>query len=106
MVMVAGVAALDSDSDVVAALELAVVPDDVDALDEVPEDLSSLEHPATHATAIVATPIAISNSRFTVSPSSCDQRFCGVAKQRHFPCLGEAFHFARRFAGDIAEMDY
>jgi hypothetical protein len=65
MVILAGAAAPEADPDVAAALELAVVPDDVDALDEVPEDLSSLEQPTTPATAIVVAPRAIKNSRFT-----------------------------------------
>jgi hypothetical protein len=71
--MVAGAAPLESDPDTGAALELVVAPDDV-ALDEVPEDLLSLEQPATPATAIVAAPMAINNSRFTEFLLRCDQR--------------------------------
>jgi hypothetical protein len=59
-----GAASLESVPDTGAALELVVAPDDV-ALDEVPEDLLSLEQPATPAIAIVAAPMAINNSRFT-----------------------------------------
>jgi hypothetical protein len=70
MVIFADPAALEAVPDTVAmvvlwvALVLWVAPDDV-ALDEVLEDLLSLEQPATPATTIVAAPMAINNSRFT-----------------------------------------
>jgi hypothetical protein len=65
-VMVAGAAPLEADPDTAAGLELVVAPDDVVALDEVLEDLWSLEQPAAPVTAIVAAPMAINNSRFTI----------------------------------------
>lgn len=45
-------------------VEVVAVLDDVAELEDVPEDLSSLEHPAVPAT-MVAAPTTISNSRFT-----------------------------------------
>jgi hypothetical protein len=56
----AGLGAVAPVALVVALVELVVVADDV-----LVEDLLSLEQPATPATAIVATPTAIKNSRFT-----------------------------------------
>jgi hypothetical protein len=65
MVTLAGPAPLEVDPDGVAGLELAAALDDFVELDDVLEDSLSFEHAATPATAIVAAPKAIKNSRFT-----------------------------------------
>jgi hypothetical protein len=59
-------AALETDADVVAPAELAAPVDDDAAVEEVLEDSSSPEQAATPPTAIVAAPMAINNSCFTV----------------------------------------
>jgi hypothetical protein len=84
----------------------------------VPEDLLSLEQPATPATAIVAAPMAINNSRFTefhLRVVTSDLR--GLAQSedklvvveanavnRLFSVWGKAFHFPAGLRGDMAEI--